>query len=287
TAPSGSVFPNAAGRGYYRFVLDGASQRALIEAAASLPGREALALADSAWAGFAAGQLTFDELLGTATALAKHPDRTATTKLGYFLTDLHDTLPDQAAREGLARRIAIVYGPRLRALGYDPAPRAYAKEGADRELLRRSLAHIVALYGRDPDVRRTFAAAARQSVQNPEAVDAGLRSRVWAVGVQELPPEFAEGLIKHLLESAEAPVRIDAAYALGRAEHPDVAGRVRSLLLDTRLAADLMFGILATQMQNPATQKATWTWLTEHGDEVIAKLPAIYQPFLVRVGDHF
>lgn len=282
-----SIFPNAGGRGYYRFVLDSASQRALVETAAGLPGREALALADSVAAGFAAGELTFDDLLTTAAALATHADRTAATKLGYYLTDLHDSLADQAAREGLARTIANIYGPRLRAIGYDPAPRAYAKEGADRELLRRSLTSIVALHGRDPDVRRVFAEAARRSVHNPEAVDAGMRSRVWAVGVQDLRGEFADGLVKHSLESADPHVRLDAAYALGHAEDPDIASRARSLILDARLAPDHAFGMLAAQMQSPITRDATWTWLMQHGDEVIAKLPAIYQPFLVRVGDHF
>jgi aminopeptidase N len=284
-AGSVSIFPNAGGRGYYRFVVDSASQRALIETAAGLPGREALALADSVAAGFAAGELTFDDLLATAAALATHADRSAATKLGYYLTDLHDSLADQTAREGLARTIANIYGPRLRAIGYDPAPRVYAKEGADRELLRRSLASIVALHGRDRDVRRTFAEAAHRSLQNPEAVDAGMRARVWAVGVQELPAEFADGLVKHLFESADAAVRLDAAYALGHAEQADVAGRARSLLLDARLAGDNAFAMLSTQMQNPATRNATWTWFTQHGEEVVAKLPAIYQPLLVRMGD--
>lgn len=280
------VFPNAGGKGYYRFVLDRSSLHTLIETAASLPGREALALADSVGAGFAAGQVTVDELLRTAAVLAGHPDRSATTKLGYLLADFHDSISDQAVREALARKIADIYGPRLRALGYDPSPGVYTSQGADRGLLRRALAYIVGVYGRDAAVRAAFAAAARRSA-SPEAIDAGIRSRVWIVGVRELPAEFADGLVKHLLESQDPQVRLDAALALGRAEDPDIAGRARSLLLEPRLAPDLMLSMLAAQMHSPITRDATWTWFMQHGDEVIAKLPAIYQPFLVRVGDRF
>jgi aminopeptidase N len=280
-------FPNAGGQGYYRFVLDRPSGRALIETAASLPGREALALADSVAAGFASGQQSFDDLLGAAAALAGHRDRSAATKLGYVLADLHDGMSDPAEREVLARKLANIFAPRLRAIGYDPAARAYEKENAERGLLRRALVSLVALWARDPEVRSALVGAAPASLKDPDVLDATMRSRVWAVAVRDVGPAFADGLVRQLLESRDPQVRQDAAYALGYAERPDLAGRVRSLFLDPRLAPDLLLGMLTEQMQAPATRDATWSWFTQHADEVIAKLPSVYQPFLVRVGDRF
>ena len=288
-APTASprVFPNAGGQGYYRFVLDRTSRQALTDGADSLPAREAVALADSVGAAFAAGQLPFDELLRAAAVLAAHPERAAATKLGNFLIDLHDSIPDAGTREGLARRLVEIHGPRLRALGYEPAAGAYAKDSADRHLLRRALALIVALSGRDAEIRKTLADAAAGSLKDPEVLDAGMRSRAWAVGVQELAPSFADGLVKQMLESGDPQVRQDAAYGLGHAEQADVAARVRSLLLDPRVSPELVIVMLRLQVDHPATRDATWTWVTENGDALIARMPTWFQPFLASMGDRF
>ena len=56
-APAGetAVMPNAGGEGYYRFAVAAASARSALRNAANLTGPEALALADSIGASFAAG----------------------------------------------------------------------------------------------------------------------------------------------------------------------------------------------------------------------------------------
>jgi len=281
------IFPNAGGQGYYRFVLDRTSRQTLTDGAARLPGREAVALADSVVAAFAAAQLPFDELLRAAAVLAAHPDRTAATMVGNFLMDFRESIPDAGAREGLASRLVEIHGPRLRALGYQPAAGAYARDSADRQLLRRALALIVAVSGRDADIRKTFADAAAGSLKDPEVLDAGMRSRVWAVGVQELEPSFADKLAKQMVESSDPQVRLDAAYGLGHAEQADVAARVRSLLLDPRVPAEFVFLMLSLQVERPATLDSTWTGATENGDAVIARLPTFFHPLLANIGDRF
>jgi aminopeptidase N len=55
-----ALMPNAGGAGYYRFRLNDAGWDRLIAEAGVLPGREALAFADSLWADFAAGRALFN-----------------------------------------------------------------------------------------------------------------------------------------------------------------------------------------------------------------------------------
>jgi len=168
-APGGEtgVMPNAGGEGYYRFAVDAASVRSALRDVANLTGAEALALADSIGASFAAGQLPFEEVLRGASALVSHQDRTAATRLGFLLAALHDQLRDAETRERLARRIDGIYAPALRAFGYAPKAGAYAGETADRRLRRDSLAEIVVVWGRDAEVTHTFASAAQATLANP------------------------------------------------------------------------------------------------------------------------
>ncbi|TMB13286.1 MAG: hypothetical protein E6J66_03485, partial [Deltaproteobacteria bacterium] len=190
-------------------------------------------------------------------------------------------------RERLARQIDGIYAPALRALGYVPKAGAYAGDTADRQLRRDSLAEIVVVWGRNAEVTQTFASAAQATLANPEILDRGLRGVIWAAGVRNGDTSFCSALQKHLVESADAQVRADAAYALGRVEQEPAASDVRALLLHPRLAPGAVFRILRGQLENPATRASTWKWVRENADALIARLPAWYQPILLRAADRF
>ena len=288
-APVGEtgMMPNAGGEGYYRFALDATSARSALREVANLTGAEALALADSIGASFAAGRLPFEEVLHGASALVSHQDRTAATRLGFLLTALHDQLRDAETRERLARRIDGIYAPALRAFGYIPKAGAYAGDTADRQLRRDSLAEIVVVWGRDSEVTGTFASAAQATLGNPEILDRGLRAVAWAAGVRNGDATFCRALQKQLVETADAQVRADAAYALGRVEQEPAASDVRALLLHPRLGPSPVLRILRGQLENPATRASTWNWVRENADALIARLPAYYQPILLRAADRF
>src|ERR1700686_4396724 len=179
------VHPNANGAGYYRFALDGELLPPLLAMGVRLPAREAMTLADSVGAAFAAGRLSFAQLYDTARVLAVHPDRTACLSLGYQLENLHDHLANSADRPLLEGALVSLYGGRLQKLGYDTTPGHYSAEPAEQQLLRRQLIGLVGLTGRSAEVRSAMASAADRSAQNPEAVEPLLRWRIWAIGLQE------------------------------------------------------------------------------------------------------
>src|SRR6478672_1033484 len=112
--------PNANGAGYYRFRLDDAGWDALIAAAPTLPGREALAFADSLWADFAAGTGSFDRVIAAARGLSTNTVLT----------------PEQRPR--MRAIIRSIYAPRLAAVGFDPAAGAHAQDDSQKQSLRQS-----------------------------------------------------------------------------------------------------------------------------------------------------
>ena len=67
-----------------------------------------------------------------------------------------------------------------------------AADPSERQLLRNELVRLLAFAGRDAEVRRALTDAAGRSLDNPQALDPGIRSTGWGVAVQELGKSFAD-----------------------------------------------------------------------------------------------
>jgi aminopeptidase N len=268
-----AIMPNAAGAGYYRFALEPVALEALLVRSASLSTGEGLALADSVGASFKAGALTLDQLLAAARALARHPARQVSTALGLELGMVSDSILDASQRSALQRRIAEIYKPRLQDIGFDLRAGAYASRPAEEQLLRRTLLRLVAIDGRDPQVRHELARAARASLDQPETLDTGIRDRAWTVAVQEDGKPFADELLRRSLETEDSLWRDQAIDALGAAEDPAVAAEARAFTLDERARLGEVFSILSSQFDSPVTRNDTWTWYQQSAEPLFKRLP--------------
>lgn len=287
-ASAGAVIhPNADGAGYYRFAVDAGTFKGLLGVAQQLPPREALAFADSASAAFDAGRLSFSDLLAAAGVLAGHPDRAASLQLGYKLLAIHDVLASAAERPALEHRIVALYKPRLESLGYDPAAGRYASDPSEQQLLRQALVGLVALGGRDPQVRQVLEQAAEHSLADPNALDPGLRRAAWGVGVQELGKPFADKLEALVFSTSNPYVRQDAVRGLAEAEVPPVAEQARALTIDKRADMSTVIRIAFVQMNNPVTRAATWSWLVANRDALLDRVPGMFRFHLAGLGQPF
>jgi aminopeptidase N len=274
------VMPNAGGAGYYRFELTGSDYDSLLALAAKLPEREALVLADSVGAGFDAGRIGFEQLLSAAAALADHPQRSASTRLGDALATLGGQMLSPTQREALRKRLGEIYRPRLESLGYDLRAGAYAQDPPARKLLRRTLLYIVAQGARDPAVRKALTEATLATLDHPEALDPALRDRAWTAAVQEAGARVIPALEKLVSSSADPQVRSNAARALGRVEDEALSRRVRQFALGDQLHATDVFGIVFGQFSAPETRAAALAWLIENDQALFHKLPGFSQPVL-------
>ncbi len=141
----------------------------MIASAARLPGRDALALADSLWADFAAGPGSFARVIAGARALAQNAEPLAAVELGFRLKRLADSELDPADQAGYRRLMQGIYGARLAELGLELRSGAHAAESLDRQALRQSLVPYAALEGRDPGLRGRLAAAAEAARAAPRS----------------------------------------------------------------------------------------------------------------------
>ena len=287
--PAGTmaVMPNAAGAGYYRFALDGPDLDRTVAVAAKLPETEAIMLADSVNAAFRAGRLPFGQFLEAARQLSTHPSRLASIALGSQLVDIKDHWADAATRAALSARIRDLYARRLAGLGVDVRRGAYSAEPAERRQLRRSLASLVVVDGRDAVLRSKLTEAARASLRDPAALDPEFRSMAWLVAVQELGDPFARLLESTLLASEDSLLRRDAAWALGMAEDPKSSARALALSLQPGIRTSELYGLLGGQFVSPVTRAAAWAWLRENLDDVMNRLPGFEKGRMFGVAESF
>jgi aminopeptidase N len=220
----GALMPNAGGAGYYRFRLSNAGWDQLIAEAGTLPGREALALADSLWADFAAGTASFDRVIAAARALSVNPERLAAIELANRLAELAKSTLTAEQLPQYWKLMRSIYGPRLTALGFDPKVGAHSREPQQAQALRQSLVPLLALEGRDPKVREQLTAAAVAYLGgDTKALDVAFLGVALQVAVQERGAAFMKQLHEAMLKSTDSLFRQYSAVAIGMADTPALA----------------------------------------------------------------
>ncbi|KPF73706.1 hypothetical protein IP88_08560 [alpha proteobacterium AAP81b] len=282
-----ALVPNAKGAGYYRFSPEGGWD-ALIAAAPTLPGRDAMAVADSLWADFAAGRTDFATVAKGAAALAKNNERLAVILLGYKLKDLGSTLIDADQRDAYRRMILGIYGPRLAPLGVDPRAGAYAAEPAEKVSLRLSLGALVALDGRDAALRaRLTEAAARWLAGDSAALDASWRSIALAVAVQDKGEAFMTALAAKLIASDDPLFRGQASAALGYAEGDAAVAAAQKLALAPGMQSLETVRVVQSLGANPTARDSTVVFTDKNFTRLMESYPGFARTSIIHLFDGY
>ncbi|MEY2883051.1 MAG: hypothetical protein RL490_775, partial [Pseudomonadota bacterium] len=279
-----ALMPNANGAGYYRFSPEGGWQP-LIAAAPSLPARDAMTVADSLWADFAAGKTDFATVAAGADALARNKERLAAIALGYNIKgNLGSGLLTEAQRPQYRRMMASIYGPRLAALGLDPARDAHKADPMQQQLLRSSLTGLLATEARDPAVRAKLNNAAKAWLAGDKAaLDPVYRQLALAVAVQENGVPFMEDLSKRLIASNDPLFRAQASVAMGYADTPEQVTAAQRLALAPgmqSLETVRMIGALGSQ---PAARDSTVAFVNANFPRLMESFPGFAKTSIIRL----
>jgi aminopeptidase N len=273
-AGTDALMPNANGAGYYRFRLDGAAWDRLVAAAGTLSGRDALAVADSLWADFAAGTGSFARVIAAARVLSTHTERLAAIELGYRLKRLADSALTPAQVLQYRKTMRSIYSPRLAALGLDVRPGAYANEAASTQGLRQSILPLVALEARDPEVRTQLAAAAAAYLGgDAHAIDAAFRGIALTVGVQDRGQPFMTQLRDALVKSTDPLFRDQASSAIGGADTPALAEAALNLAFSTGVQSLESEQIVMHLSRQPGARDAAVSFADKNFKRVIDTFP--------------
>ncbi|PZN94932.1 MAG: peptidase M1 [Alphaproteobacteria bacterium] len=276
-----ALMPNAGGAGYYRFSPVG-GWNALIDAAPTLPGRDAMAVADSLWADFAAGKTDFATVARGAKALAANPERLAAVAIGYHLKEVGDTLLTPAQLPQYRRMMAAIYGPRLATLGFEPRRGAHATDTVPQQTLRASLVSLLALEARDPAVRAKLLAAIKAYLGgDAAAIEPSYRQVALGVAVQDGGVAFMESLSKRMIASDDPLFRSQASIAIGMAEGAAAVAAAQRLALVPgvqSLETVRTIGMLGSQ---PTARDATIDFVNTNFARVMESYPGFARTSII------
>jgi aminopeptidase N len=281
-----ALMPNAAGAGYYRFRLDAGAWDALIETAPMLPAREALALADSVWADFAAGG-SFARVLRTARLLGTNPDRLASLELAGRLQQLANTLLTPEQLPQYRRLMLSIYGPRLAAAGIELRAGAHAAEQASAQALRQSLLPVVALEGGDPELRARLATAAEAFLAgDTQAIDPAFRGTALRVAVQDRGVPFIDRLGAALAISGDPLFRAQAAASIGAADTPALARAALRVALAPGLQSYDIIEIVGGLARQPGARDTVASFVNANFKRVMKAYPGFARPTIVSIFEY-
>lgn len=283
-----ALVPNSGGNGYFRYTLDSVGWERLIAAAPTLPARDAMALADSLWADFAAGGAPFATVVKAAQALARHPERLAAANLGGRLATVGNRMISSAMQQSYRSMMAQTYGPVLAGLGFNPSPGAHAAEPAERQSLRQSLLPLVANEAADPVLRASLAKAGRAAIAgDASAVDPTFRGLALVAAVQEGGPSVQAALSNALLASQDPLFRAQAANAIGAVANEAQASKALELAFADGMQALETTGLIGSVARSPAGRIAATRFTEANFSRVLASYPGFSKRGIINLFSGF
>ena len=275
---SGPFVPNAGGTGYFRFELPAAEWDALIDTADTLPGGEAVALADSLRASFEAGRASAAQMAALTRKLVANPDSYASgVALGGLQGINRGGFFDPPAQRVYETFVDRLYAPRLAALGFDPKVGAYAGEDPEKSQRRAQLATTLAYVAKDAPLRAQLrdAAAAyldgKTAALDPAYIDLALG--VWA---EEAGLAGAQRLFALALASQDPLFRPAALDAIGTSGKPDIAQWVLTGARDPRLRPIERYQLTGGVIATTGSRDIGWAWMKENLAEMMEGAGGIF-----------
>ncbi len=268
---AGAIMPNAGGTGYYRFSLPEAEWRTLIGQAASLPPGEALAMTDSLWAAYRAGEVSPALLVDAAKAMAANPYSGASVDGGKRLAGLRARgLVAEGDLPAYRALIGGIYAPKLAALGFDPKAGVYTAEDPDKQKLRSDTVSLLAGEAQDKDVTAKLAKAATAYLAGDKiALDQSLFDDGFGAYLTTGGDAAVSALYEKAAASDDTLFRDAAIGALGRSDNAATGRWLIDHMADKRLRPSDRLGLLRRMTFEPTTRDLAFDWLLAHYDDFV------------------
>lgn len=268
-----SIMPNADGTGYYRFALDEAGWRALIENAAGLEAAEALVLADSLDAAFRAGRVSAASYLSGMAALVNH-DAWDVSDAAMSRLETITGIIDSDRLPAVEQALQDIVKPRFELLA--------GATGSGNELLQQRMQRFLIVVAKDDEMREPLArqAALRLGLDgapDPAAAPASELETIFSVGVQDIGQPFFDLLLKTAVDSQDPAFRNAATGALARVEDPVLVEQLQAAVLAGKFKGTEMLGIVFRQMTRAKTTELTYAWIRKNDAVLIERIPETFR----------
>ncbi len=256
------VYPNAGGRGFYRYAMDDAGVSALAAHVRELEPEERLMLIDNQWALTRANKASLPQLFELIAGMRGETDRAV---LGA-ISDPASWLSVHAVTDQLRPRfqqfVASVFQPVLDELGWDVRPTDTMEEKEKRALVLSVLGRTAAV----PSVRSEARTRIAGHLDGSHPLDPDIASALAGVAAASGDGALYERYVQRMKQSADSDPQEEARFrnALVAFEEPALIERTAEAcfgdLIRTQDRGLLLFGLLGGRY----SRRITWPIVKEH-----------------------
>ena len=265
------VHPNANEAGYYRYRLDPASSKRLVEAAPkALSAEERIGLVANAWALVHSGDLRADEFLAMLPAFSGDRERVVWETIVEALGDVGRNLVDDAQRGKFRALVAEVLGPRARAVGWKPRP----KETEDQRLERRVVLTALGQLGRDGATLARASKLAAKWMADPAAVDSDVAAVAVPLAAGGGDAAMLAGLVERLKGARTPEERVLALSGLSNLQGPELVKKVLALTLDGTIRVQDLRYVFGPIFLRKESREVAYPWVKANFDALVERLPS-------------
>jgi puromycin-sensitive aminopeptidase len=273
------VYPNASGRGFYRWQLDDAADRLLDEGVRQLAPEERLSLIDTMWALPRTGRASLASFLRRLDTLAGEEDRAVIASISDALTWLSSYAVRERTEAPFARFIDAFYRPIFEKLGWRPRD----GEDADTREKRGRVIGMLGFHARAEDIRRGALDRAHRHLDGTEPLHpdgAGVILAVAATGGDE---RLWDRYVARMQASQRSDAQEEARFrqALVAFEDERVSQRTADAIFSPLIRAQDRVLMIVPFLQGRRTRDAGWAAIREHWDANIATAEPLLKPAFV------
>jgi aminopeptidase N/puromycin-sensitive aminopeptidase len=262
------VYVNAGARGYYRSHYDSptlATMSAAIESAFS-PEERVQFLGD-VWAMVRVGRVNIGDYLAILEKMGRERSSAVMTVMSRRFTDIHDTLVRSEDRPALEAWIRRLLRPISDELGDQPS----LGEPDDRRILRASVLHMLASFGRDPQTLSSLRTVVDAYMKAPDSIDAALAENALTISAQQGDAALYDQYLLHL-KTAKTPEEYGLyLYALGSFRDPLLLKRTYDFALGPDVRSQDIY-MLVPSLTDYAAQPISWELFKTYFDAIQKKI---------------
>ena len=272
-------YPNAGGRGFYRFKLAGISAERLDQGIASLSAEERLNLIDNLWALTRHGKATLAQFMRRLETLRGEEDRAVIQAVSEALNWIANYAVRDATDTAFQRFIEDLYRPMFVPLGFETR----ASDDSDTREKRSRVIVMLGVYGGAADVRDEAARRVRAHLDGKQRLDpdvAGSLIGVAAVGGDEA---LYDRYIERMKQAAADDPQEEARFrqALVSFQRPDLVRRTTEAIFSD-LIRPMERGLMVIPLlQQRRARPVAWPIIRDRWDERVAPAePLLKQRFV-------
>jgi alanyl aminopeptidase len=268
------IMPNADSAGYYRFAMSQQNWNDLLANSDQQNPEELMAMLGSLTGAFNSGDLDVATLMAIAPQLIANPEWQVATAPIAHMEFMYNRMADERQKLALEERFADMYIGKLEETGLS------ATDDREKAQLQGALVEFMAETAKHPALRTELVTMARaysgfgtDNQLHPREANPIIIGTALAVAVDELGSDFVDHVLQLGLSSTDAVVRGRMLTAAGNTKDPTKAAEVRELVLSPELRNNEIWSILIPQAFMPETRDASWTWISQNLDSILARMP--------------